>query len=186
MNEEPIEETVEIAEPTTEEKIFEALTLEHTLAEMWTNVLNGAGEESRKQLTMQQANGLTRQWPQLQMKDLIHYRDAYFRHLAACADLLKARVDADPEVLAHAEDDATWNRGLYLNIALDWNQYFDEKEEDWRTSMPNAAAELAGFVDAAQFLVSAQGLLGHLDQIGVEYTGSELSEARAARGMEEG
>lgn len=186
MSEETVKETVEIDEAPLEEQVFEALTLDHTLLEMWGNVFEGAANDSLNPLSMQQANSLTRQWPQLKMKDLDIYKDAFYSHLAACAELLKARVDTDPEQLAHAEDDATWNRGTYLNLAIDWNQYFDEKEEGWSTSMPNAAAELAGFVDAAQFVVSAQGLLGHLDQIGVEYTSSELSEARSARGMEEG
>ena len=79
------------------------------------------------------------------------------------------------------EKDAEENRDLYIEIVGRWQGYQAQVEELWAIDNEDAMVELAAFADAANFMISAVGLVGHLEQLGINPTADELDRIEALR-----
>ena len=185
MTNEPIE-TIEVdEEETLGEEMFQAIVAEHTILEVWDNIFQGAESESHKKINIEQAVAMLKAWDILKLNQLPHYRAKFYEHLDVLHTLLKERVEQDETCLEHAKDDAEWNREIYLQVSLDWNDYFDACDAEWDCTDEYAAPELAALADAASFAVTDNGLLGYLNHIGLSYSSDDVVNAKALRNGEE-
>lgn len=171
-------EAVETVELGTEETLELDPELTHTLLEMWMSVLENIESEAMAPLRPADAMSLLQRWPILKMKDLVPYQSLYYSHLLEMRDIIAAQIDDKKEVYEHVEDDATYNRQRYVDIAMGWQLAIEDWEEEWTSEDEDAAIRLAALADVTNFTLSGMGLIAHLDQIGVSVTSEEMVEAK--------
>ena len=175
-------ENVEIDEDA---EIFQRITIDHTILEIWDNILESGQKEEELPVTFAVANHVVRSWPTLKYSDVPLYQGLFYSHLSELRSLLKTRIAEDISRLEHAQDDAEWNKDVYLDISLDWNEYFEGVERAWDCMSETAAVEVAALSEAANFTITERGLLGYLAQIGVEYEEADVTAAQLRRKNEE-
>ena len=155
--------------------------LQHTLLEMWTEILSNLETEAASKVSPQVALGVLGKWAFLEAKDVTRYQNLYFERLSDYRDILHKVVEANPGCLLRVEKDAEENRDLYIEIVGRWQGYQAQVEELWAIDNEDAMVELAAFADAANFMISAVGLVGHLEQLGINPTADELDRIEALR-----
>ena len=155
--------------------------LQHTLLEMWTEILSNLETEAASKVSPQVALGVLGKWALLEAKDVTRYQNLYFERLSDYRDILHKVVEANPGCLLRVEKDAEENRDLYIEIVGRWQGYQAQVEELWAIDNEDAMVELAAFADAANFMISAVGLVGHLEQLGINPTADELDRIEALR-----
>lgn len=155
--------------------------LQHTLLEMWIEILSNLETEAASKVSPQVALGVLGKWAFLEAKDVTRYQNLYFERLSDYRDILHKVVEANPGCLLRVEKDAEENRDLYIEIVGRWQGYQAQVEELWAIDNEDAMVELAAFADAANFMISAVGLVGHLEQLGINPTADELDRIEALR-----
>lgn len=149
--------------------------LDHSLLEMWSEVLSNVEPEKAAKISPQAAMGVLSKWPTLMMKDVPLYVEAYYTHLEEYRDILNKVIAFNPKALLHVgEEDAAQNRRLYFEVVGRWQRLQREIEEAWTVESDTAAIELAALADSTNFILGSTGLVAHLEQLGLEPTDAEM------------
>ena len=150
-----------------------------TLLEIWYTILSNAEEESKARIDMPTAMRIVNNHG-LPLKDCGEYNRRYFDILVDAFNALVELIESNPDSIDREREDGVDNRATYLNVILAWSGLLQVRELEWSFDQPNAAAELAAYTDAANFLLGSQGLLAHLEQIDFGYDEDDAQMMRDA------
>ena len=159
--------------------------MERTLLELWQAVLSeeniAAGE--KEPITIGTALRVISRYPELKYADIPEYMTVYYACLRWFASVLDNEIESNPGCFEHVEDDAVENKPLYLNLIVLWQQLVLEWEAGWNPLREDAAVLVAAYADARAFVLGQEGMLGHLDQIGFEYSEADSISVAEAVGI---
>lgn len=147
--------------------------LDHTLLEMWRDVLSHIETEQEANIRPAEVLAILRSWPAMELKDISRFRTYYYEHLLEMRNALDKEIESDPEALKHVEDDAEYNREKYIRLILRWKRMIVHVEEAWDIDEEDAYAQMAAIAEASSFAISDMGLVAHLAQIGINPTEEE-------------
>lgn len=173
------ETTESIETGTATEEATNPLGLHHTLLEMWASVLNNVDTEREVPLSPQMALSVVAKWPQMKVQEVNTYRAYYYDNISELRDVVSAVILAHPEALKNVETDAVDNRVLYLDIVAQWQYIIQLWEKAWSAENEDSHISLAAMADSVNFVLSSQGLVAHVDQIGIQATPEELDKISA-------
>ena len=163
------EETVEaVAEPSD---FAEAIT--HTILEVWQELFSNIEKEEGLRVSPQAAMAIQSSWPRLSIKEYQAFTDLYYSFLGEFREVIDTLVEENPVALVHVEDDVEHNHDLYVEAVARWQKTARAWEDAWQCGLPDAEVRLYAMVDAINFVLSSQGLVSHLDQIGMILTSED-------------
>lgn len=155
------------------------------LLKVWLTLLLDGLKTRFEKPTLRWANRIVASHPGMTFASVLHFRDRYFDRLEEAAKILQAVIDRDPgctDATLSREDDRKRNAAAYLEVLQLWNLSQLAQDFEWDPADPHAAASAAAASEAQRLLLSENGLLGHLESIGVEFTEADqtsLGEAMA-------
>ncbi len=139
-----------------------------TILEVWREVLKPAVTMKDTEIPAPNyAMAMCGQYPDVHVWDAVKIHRGYCQHLIDVADILEAEIESDPVCLdqSTAEDDATENRGHYLNVLLLWQQYFHQHELEWDCLDAESPVQLASFGEAFKTVFGGPGREGITDYL---------------------
>jgi hypothetical protein len=151
-----------------------------SLLELWRAVLSPAvdGEMVNDPISPQWATKMVTTYPQITFKDTAHIHVGVFEKAAELAKILDDEIATDDECLnvMSAEEDREHNSQHYLNLLAGWQIYLLEEELGWNPEDDDAAVQLAILSEVHQMFLTQTGFIGHLDEIGFQFTEGDQSE----------
>lgn len=164
----------ELAQPDSPER-------EITLLESWLHVLSNVDEVRKERISPAQALRILSNHPYLDMSDIPDYYNHFYDILVSATAIIESVISDDLESLNRGgENDATDNWVHYSNIFMLWKASLVARERDWDIIAPGAAIELAAIIDASTYLFGQNGLIGHLEAIGFQFSPDDVSMVETA------
>jgi hypothetical protein len=159
----------ETAEPT-----------QRTILAIWKELLSNVEASGQEKVTPGLAVRIVRTWTFLTFQDTPTYHTLYHTHLKRLRGFLHEALEEHPNATQFVGDeDYENNRQIYIDLLARWNFELDEMESRWDASSPTAGILLAVIADLRVFIMSAEGLAGHLDTINFQLTEDEFRAALA-------
>lgn len=157
----------------------------HTILEVWDKVLEPARVEAKAKISPQWAVRITSTYPTLTFGDMGRFQEIFYGMIEDLHEILKDQIKGDTEAFTRTEleVDREENRNHYLALLTKWQVYILQCELDWEWQDPDAAIKLAALSEVHKLFLGEQGLTGHLEQIGFEFTEEDqenLSQVLAA------
>jgi len=178
MTDQPIE-TIEVPDDVSEIDSTPEEQPYRTLLELWRAVL-ASSEDVRKndRITPQWASKIVGTYHGVGFKDVQKVHDGIFDASSTFARMLDEIIASDDECLnkVDAKEDAQDNARLYRQVLIDWQVWFVEQEARWDSSHEDAAIQLAILSEVHQMFLGQTGFIGHLDEIGFQYTEGDQEE----------
>lgn len=143
---------------------------EHTLLEVWREVLSNIEVMEKNKLSMREAGALLQQFPFLIMFDLRRYPAIYWAKMKEMRAIVLAEIESDPEALTKVETDAVDNKHHYLNILVGWQRLVRQWEDAWDVTQLRADMEFIAIAQIHNFFLSQTGLVAHLSEIEMEFS----------------
>lgn len=143
---------------------------EHTLLEVWREVLSNIEVMEKNKLSMREAGALLQQFPFLIMFDLRRYPAIYWAKMKEMRAIVLAEIESDPEALTKVETDAVDNKHHYLNILVGWQRLVRQWEDAWDVTQLRADMEFIAIAQIHNFFLSQNGLVAHLSEIEMEFS----------------
>ena len=131
---------------------------DHTLFEMWEDVLEEAKRQVSGAVSIPLANGLLRQWPWLTFKHLPDYFKERARMIDEAIEILKSCYPK-PEELLYQENENDWleHKDAYIDVIVAWTQLSNHWSDQWEEvpmSRPDKAYKHAAVADMVALLVN--------------------------------
>lgn len=150
---------------------------DHTLFEMWEDILNEAKAQVSGNVTIMFANGLIRQWPWLTFKDIGHYFTARHNMLVEALESLEACFPKPAELLYQEnEDDWALHKDAYIDVIVAWSQLANNWNDQWENlplDHPLKGVRMAAVADMSALLVNpSTGLIENMSNL----AGFDISE----------
>lgn len=144
-----------------------------TLLETWREVLTSIESVKAQRVEPGLANRIVSVWPKLSYQDTVRYHEIYHDLLLEMRAILETEISVDPDCLKNVDDDAVENRARYVNLLLCWQVQAMRWEHEWDAADPESHIRLAAIGDAHAFMLSQNGLIAHLEQIGFQFTDAD-------------
>jgi hypothetical protein len=181
MSTEEYTETIELSDQDQEDiaKLYalptaeEEVPVQHTILEVWREVLAPAQKLAGEKVTPQYASKMVATYPGLTLADCREVQARYYAKIGQLAEILDLEISSDPDCLSYLdapEEDAAENAYHYKGLLITWQQLFLQWELEWTCTDPDAAAELAAISEVHKLFFGPTGLTQHLDNIRLEYT----------------
>ena len=125
--------------------------------------------------------------------DTVEVHSRLFMLVDELAEILDAEIATDDECLKRTsvEEDREENGTHYLNLLREWQSHLLRTEMQWNPLAPYAAIDLAALSEVHGMFLGQNGLVGHLDSIGFQFTEADqealveaLQAVREGRGDE--
>jgi len=139
----PIDDTIEIENPeefVDSPEFKDAVRraqegqFDHTLFEMWADMLAEAIHQTEQGISMPLADGLLRQWPWLRYLDLPEYVAYRRTYLQKAKQVLEAAYPKPAELLfLENEDDFELHKEGYIDVIVGWTRLSNELTAMWDT-----------------------------------------------------
>ena len=158
---------------------------EHTLLEIWTDILDGAIEQVSGPLTIALADGLLRQWPWLSYADLPGYLSTRKTLLQEALNTLVKQFPKPVEVLFQENvDDWEIHKDTYVDVIVEWTRLSNSWSAQWEALAlqdPKKGLMHAAVADATSLLINpSTGLVEQLRNLaGFLITEEESGEIQA-------
>ncbi|UQT01731.1 hypothetical protein SEA_MORRILL_46 [Microbacterium phage Morrill] len=107
---------------------------DHTLLQMWEEILTEASLQVSGVVTLPLADGLLRQWPWLRYKDLPQYFQTRHKMLQEALEVLRLQYPSDKsreELFAENVDDWELHKDIYLDVTVAWTQLANHWSDQW-------------------------------------------------------
>ena len=155
---------------------------EHTLFEMWEDILFEAKRQIDGVVTIPLANGLLRQWPWMSMKDIPKYFKVRTRLLDEALEVLYAQFPKDKtELYTENVDDWPRHRDYYLDVVVEWTKLVNLWSDRWEElplTHSDKAIEMAAISDTTALIVNpSTGLAEQIQNL----AGFTVDEETAAK-----
>lgn len=147
-----------------------------TLLETWQHLLANIDTEKHERITMQMAGRVVGSWPQLKMSEVPAYFKFYYELLGEMRDALEDIIAENEEALTKVENDAEDNKTLYTEVVISWQQLTILWDRDWDVNSETAHIEMAAIADASLYYLGPDGIINHLNNIGVLFNEAEQRE----------
>lgn len=157
-------------------------SLNHTLLEIWRDVLSNVEKSAAEKVTPYTANKIVGSWPQLKFQDVPEYHRLYHTYLLLYRDALDAIIKAHPGCLSNIGEEGTEefdpvaNRQAYIDIFFEWQMVTIRLEHLWDAADENSHVVLAALADAAALTTGEQGLIQHLSQPQINFQFDEADQ----------
>lgn len=159
---------------------------EHTLFEMWEDILDEAIRQVSNGVSIPLADGLLRQWPWLRYKDLPQYLTERRKLLEEAKTLLQ-QCYPKPAELLFQENNGDWeeHKDAYIDVIVAWTRASNAWAEQWDLiplSRPDKGIMHAVIADMTTLLIHpSKGLAEQMQNLaGFDITESD-SEALSNR-----
>ncbi|QNN98096.1 hypothetical protein SEA_FEDE_48 [Microbacterium phage Fede] len=105
---------------------------EHTMFEMWEDILFEARAQVDGAVSIPLANGLLRQWPWLQFKTLPEYFKRRLQCIDEAIEILHANYPKPAELL-YQESAGDWelHKDAYIDVLVAWTQLSNHWSDQW-------------------------------------------------------
>jgi hypothetical protein len=145
---------------------------------VWREVLAPARDEAKKRPTPQWCSRITASYREIDFKDMLAYRDAYYGKIEELYQTLLAEIELDDECLNYTtpEEDVTNNSGHYKFLLTQWQMQLLQWELDWSCADLNAPVELAAISEIHKLFFGDKGIIPFLDSIQFQFTEEEQQE----------
>ena len=159
---------------------------EHTLFEMWEDILHEAKLQASGAVSIPLANGILRQWPWLSFKHLPDYFRERLRMLDEALEVLQTCYPK-PKELLFQENVGDWeaHKDAYIDAIAAWTQLSNHWSDQWEEipmNRPDKAYKHAAVADMVSLLVNpSTGLVEQLRNLADFQITSEESEALQKR-----
>ena len=159
---------------------------DHTLFEMWEDVLEEAKRQVSGNVSIPLANGLLRQWPWLTFKHLPDYFKARAKMIDEAIEVLKSCYPK-PQELLYQENANDWNlhKDEYIDVIVAWTQLSNHWSDQWEEipmNRPDKAYMHAAVADMVALLVNPNtGLAEQMRNLANFQITEEESEALQKR-----
>lgn len=156
---------------------------------IWREVLSNIETEAEKKVTPLFASRIVGSYPGVTFATMEDYRDIYFGRLKVLRALVQNEIDANEDALkpTTVEEDREENSSAYKNLLFQVQLQLRQWELEWETTSPDAAVELAALGEIHKMFFGIpgqqQGLTGHLEYIGLEFT--EADQEMLVEALEE-
>ncbi|QFG04971.1 hypothetical protein SEA_MOLEFICENT_48 [Microbacterium phage Moleficent] len=107
---------------------------EHTLAQMWEEIIEEARLQVSGTVSIPLADGLLRQWPWLRYKDLPQYFQTRHDMLEEALEILRLQFPKDKtkeEFYAENEGDWLLHKQVYIDVTVAWTQLANHWTDRW-------------------------------------------------------
>lgn len=180
-DQQPAAEELSAADVADLKLLEEPAAQEHTILEVWSEMLNGIEDARKGSITPNMAADMVMTWPELKFALLDDYYELYHDYLVEAREIVREEIASDPEALQHTEDDDAANHDHYVNILRQWNMLVAVKETEWRASDEDAAIKYAAMGQLQNFLLSKErGIVNYLSSINLMMTEAERESLKEA------
>lgn len=159
---------------------------EHTLFEMWDEVLDKAiAQATPDRVTIPLADGLMRQWPWLDFKHLPGYLKERKALLEEAQEVLRGCFPKPAELLfLENEDDWTRHKDAYMAVIVEWTKLCNVWSDRWeQTALTHHSKGylMAATADATSLVLNpTHGLIENMRNLaGFEITDEEGAQIQA-------
>lgn len=165
------------AEPDAEKPPY------RTVLEAWKILLfDAVNTEGKKRVTPGWASRVTSLYKQLKLQEMNVFRDIYFAKINELRDALVEIIDgADDEALkvTSPAEDVERNSPLYRAVVFAWQTAILKWELAWDCEAEDAHVEIATISEVHRMFFGENGVTGHLDAIGFQFTEDDGAELTA-------
>lgn len=152
----------------------------HTLLESWREVLKSIEAAQAQKITMPIAARIIANYPQITMQDCAVYHIQYHERLKAMREILLAEIATDDQCIGRVDDDVEGNHHHYLNLLAMWQRQMHLWETEWDCTDEDAHISFATIADCGQFILGQNGMVGHLEAIGFQFSDEDAEAVMAA------
>lgn len=159
---------------------------EHTIFEIWADILDAAIEQVSGPVTIALADGLLRQWPWLSYADLPGYLTARKKLVQQALDTLIAQFPKPGELLFQENvDDWEIHKDAYIDVIVAWTRLSNVWSTEWESTAlqdPSKGLMHAAVADATSLLINpSTGLVEQLRNLAGFLITEEESESIRTR-----
>ena len=159
-----------------------AQEMDHTVLEMWQDVLQHIEMHDEEHITPDFAARVVARYSHLglRIQDVRQYYTYHNQFLKTFRKIVLDEIATDAACLEHVEDDGEWNSDHYLNILLQWQLQVRQFEDEWDSTAKVAHLKLAALNDALAFVLGNDGIAALLDHNGFQMTDDDREFVGAA------
>ena len=142
---------------------------EHTLFEMWEDMLTQGVRGTESRININTANSILRSWPWIKMRELPQYLATRGRLLQEALDVLQTVYGDDKETIFRENvEDWQLHRELYIDTIIVWTRltnYWAEEWQDIPLGKPDKGTALAAIMDITAQIMGENGYIAQMQNL---------------------